>query len=138
GTLRGQWLIHERMSIELVREPGWMPPQPVTMTWDDLDNEIADRPIGQNEIPGVYLYRRVGFDERPLELLPTGRIGKGAGQCERTWRLVDTPSGQSLGLFSDNGGDSCWLTLRNDSIWRGHWLNHERMPIELILQNTSA
>lgn len=95
-------------------------------------SEVSDMSeIKAEDLPGVYTYRRVGHDERLMELLPNGKIGQGTASCERTWRLAPTPHGVALGIFSDNGGDTCWLTLENDRVWRGRWLNHEQMPIEL-------
>lgn len=58
-------------------------------------------------------------------------IGDGAAGCERTWRVVDTPVGESLIVYGDNGGDTCHLVLDAEGRYRGRWLNHERMPVEL-------
>lgn len=92
--------------------------------------DMAD--FTRDQVIGVYTYRRVGHDERPLDLLPDGRIGDGAASCERTWRLNPTPRGYSLGIYGDNGGDTCHLALGEDGVWRGKWINFEQMLIELI------
>lgn len=85
-----------------------------------------------DQIPGRYKYVRVDHDEREIELLADGRIGQGAAACERTWKFLPTPVGQALVIYGDNGGDTCHLTAGEDGIFRGRWLSHERMPIELI------
>lgn len=94
-------------------------------------------------VAGRYLYRRVGHDERVIELIhkpgprirPGGIVGQGAGSCEQTWVFTNTPMGYAIGLFSDNGGDTCWCHLNDDGVWCGRWLAFERMPIELIRQD---
>jgi FkbM family methyltransferase len=86
-------------------------------------------------IIGTYTYRRCGHDERRLELLPDGTIGEGAAGCERTWKLSPTPAGEALIIYGDNGQDTCHLKLCADNVFRGRWLRHERMPIELIRQD---
>lgn len=83
-------------------------------------------------IPGIYTYYRVGYDKRPMELLEDGKIGQGSAGCERVWAIEDTPVGQVVTIYGDHGGPTCHLKLGDDGILRGRWLNHERMPIELI------
>ncbi len=92
---------------------------------------VTMREIQSNQIPGVYTYRRVGHDERRMELLADGRIGEGAAGCERIWKIERTPSGAVVTIFGEHGGPTCHLTLGKDGILRGCWLAHERMPIEL-------
>jgi hypothetical protein len=74
-------------------------------------------------------YRRVGSDERVLELLPGQRVGHGT-RWEQVWLLEFDRDRPSLVI----GGHSC-LTCRlqrdADGIWRGRWLHKERMPVEL-------
>ena len=84
------------------------------------------------QVPGRYTYRRVGHDERSMELLPGGKIGEGAGGCERAWKIEATPSGEVLTIFGDHGGPTCNLSQCEDGTLRGRWLAHEKMPIELV------
>lgn len=84
------------------------------------------------DLPGRYVYRRVGFDERTMELLPDGRIGDGAGSCERVWKIERTPVGQVVTIYGEHGGPTCHLREDADGVLRGAWLAHEKMPIELI------
>lgn len=90
------------------------------------------------DVPGRYLYRRVNHDERPMELLPDGKIGQGAAGCELTWKIERTPSGAVLTIYGHHGGATCHLSAHQDGIWRGRWLAHERMPIELIPEKTAT
>ncbi len=83
-------------------------------------------------IIGSYTYRRCGHDERPMELRSDGTIGDGAAGCERTWKLTPTPTGEALVIYGDGDRDTCHLKICSDGVWRGRWLRHERMPIELI------
>lgn len=75
----------------------------------------------------LWLYERAGHDERWLELLPSGLVGRGAAACEQTWSC--DASGSQLTLR----GDEPTCTLQRDSagVFRGRWLRHERMPVAL-------
>jgi FkbM family methyltransferase len=91
-----------------------------------LQQETLTVTIPSN-IAGHYIYRRVGYDERPLELLPDGTIGEGAGGCEEYWTLT----GQVLAVHG-KGRVTCRLEKDDDDVWRGRWIHDERMPIELV------
>lgn len=88
--------------------------------------------INPSNIPGRYLYRRVGHDERPMVLAADGKITTGAGGCERAWKIEPTPTGPVVTIYGDHGGPTCHLRLAPDDILRGKWLHFEKMPIELI------
>lgn len=88
--------------------------------------------INPSNIPGRYLYRRVGHDERPMVLAADGKITTGAGGCERAWKIEPTPTGPVVTIYGDHGGPTCHLRLAPDHILRGKWLHFEKMPIELI------
>lgn len=83
-------------------------------------------------IPGKYIYRRIGHDERPMELLEGGKIGTGAAGCERVWAIEKTPVGNVVTVYGDHGGPTFHLTLDADGVMRGRWLAHEKMPVELV------
>lgn len=96
--------------------------------------EVAERIITCTPRPsiqvGEYLYRRVGHDERLIELLPNNKVGTGEGGCERYWLYLNG----SLNIYGDSSSCS-GLTCRlywSQGKWVGHWLKHEKMPIELI------
>jgi hypothetical protein len=78
-----------------------------------------------------FQYRRVGVDERLVDLEPDGRIGLGADENETAWRLQGDPENPTL-VISREDADICTLTHDKDGIWRGRWLWYEQMPVELI------
>ncbi len=82
-------------------------------------------------VPGVYHYHRIGHDERELELLPDGTIGIGADGAERRWELSNRSNTPQLSIHGDYG-EICAVELEADGCWRGHWLQYEKMAIELI------
>jgi len=85
----------------------------------------------RQEVAGKdYIYRRVGFDERTLWLAPDGMVGEGARDCERFWDLREVEGQFCLGLYSYEKL-TCDLRLERDGVWRGRWVDHEKMPIEL-------
>lgn len=81
-------------------------------------------------VAGEYLYRRVGHDQRPMQLLTDGAIGHGAAGCERRWSLRRLDGTVTLTISGDT--PTCHLMAGADGVWRGRWLRHEQMPIELI------
>ncbi|MDB5338395.1 MAG: hypothetical protein JWN70_4014, partial [Planctomycetaceae bacterium] len=62
---------------------------------------VTMQDIQVSQIPGVYTYRRIGYDERPMELLANGKIGEGSAGCESGWRIEQTPAGAVQILFVD-------------------------------------
>jgi hypothetical protein len=81
-------------------------------------------------LAGRFRYRRVGHDERDLELLPGGAVGAGAGGRERRWSVFLVEGEALLALCGDDR-PTCVLRRCPDGVWRGHWLEYERMPVEL-------
>jgi ADP-heptose:LPS heptosyltransferase len=82
-------------------------------------------------IEGAWVYRRVGYDQRPIEFREDGSIGVGRGGCERMWRLCRADDGMALEIGGD-GGLLFSATSVSDGRWIGRWLYGERMPIELL------
>ncbi len=78
-----------------------------------------------------FLYRRVGYDERPMRLEPAGKVGEGAAECERRWD-VNIDDGRTILTLGRLDRPTCHLQRNGDGIWTGQWLEHERMPIEFI------
>ena len=85
-----------------------------------------------DDIPGDYTYHRVGHDKRRVVLAERGHIGEGAADCERTWQVESLPIGQVLTISDRGGNPTCHLKRDPDGTFRGRWLRHERMPIELV------
>jgi hypothetical protein len=78
-----------------------------------------------------FRYVRRATDERTLELLSDHTIGVGAAACERSWNLEEGNRALTL-VIAGEYGEICRLRLEVDGVWRGHWLQFEQMPIELI------
>ena len=76
-------------------------------------------------------YVRIGHDRRPMELLPGGRIGAGAADCEEFWSIEPGVSGRPALLLLGRGRVTARLHSGSDGVFRGGWLVHERMPVEL-------
>jgi hypothetical protein len=80
-----------------------------------------------------YIYRRVGHDERPMELGSSGIITEGAGDCENSWQVDLDRSEKPVLTIAGEKGPTCNLRWDDGSqIWRGRWLHYERMLIELV------
>ena len=78
-----------------------------------------------------FTYKREGYDERTLELLPDFRIGSGAARMELGWDLEEDKDGNPTLILLNNGGPTCFLSRAEGDAWKGRWLIYERMPIEL-------
>jgi len=81
-------------------------------------------------VAGRYLYRRVGHDERPLRLHENGSISEGSAGCELSWTLRLVDGAPTLTIHGDT--PTCRLVSDDNGVWRGKWIHHEQMPIEMI------
>jgi ADP-heptose:LPS heptosyltransferase len=84
-----------------------------------------------------FVYRLVGAGERILELLPGYRIGRGRGRLEYGWYLLQGGAQPTLVIegLRERGrvGPTCTLTRGDvDGIWRGRWLEYEKLAVELV------
>lgn len=81
-------------------------------------------------IIGQYTYRRIGHDQRPVELRADGTIDHGevAGNNERRWRLLHDGSLEIRG----DAGVIAVCRRDGDRVWRGRWNKYERMPVEFV------
>src|ERR1051325_9970608 len=77
-----------------------------------------------------YRYHRVGFDSRLLSFRRNGTIGQGSADNEVYWDLYLDGS-QPLLEIASLTRPTCLLT-EEAGVWKGQWLVHEQMPIELI------
>ena len=77
-------------------------------------------------------YTRVGYDERTISFEASRAIGEGSAECERVWH-VNAVDGQPLLTMSRLDRRTCHLRREEDGVWRGQWLEHERMPVELTV-----
>ncbi len=79
----------------------------------------------------IYRYHRVGYDSRLLSFRVNGTVGQGAADNETYW---DLHLYQAEPLLEIGAVDRATCLLREDrsGVWKGQWLLHEQMPIELI------
>jgi hypothetical protein len=104
--------------------------------WDghvDLEPAVASAPAREAELLRIryYRYRCLGSDERVLSLLPGGWIGDGMPEWEQTWRVEGDDAGRTL-IIEGQVGVTCRLAPDPDGVWRGRWLHHEQVPVELV------
>lgn len=92
------------------------------MNLNDVQHAIIDQ--------RWFNYVRVGHDERPLEFLEGGMLGRGAARCERTWAL-EAEGGVVHLVISGHTFITCRLVCVGGNDWEGRWLEYERMPIRL-------
>ena len=99
----------------------------------DLQRLERARAVEEALAGAILEYRRIGFDQRPLELRRGGVVGDGAADCERSWRIDLDQAGVPTLTIAGHRGATC--RLRRDGAsgrWKGRWLHHERMRIELV------
>lgn len=78
-----------------------------------------------------YMYTRVGYDSRTIELCPDGKIAAGDNAVEHQWRIIGTPEQPRLGLFM-NGLLLADLVPATDGAFSGDWVLFEQMPVTLV------
>jgi hypothetical protein len=89
------------------------------------EQKVIDSIQGQKAI-----YKRVGYDERLLCFAADRMISEGAAECERCWHV--NQQGEEMVLtLSRLDRPTCHLRQLDRQTWTGHWLEYERMPIEL-------
>jgi hypothetical protein len=97
--------------------------------WNESPNELEAAAI--NRIGDrTYLYERIGFDSRQLELLSNRAVGEGRADNEQTWTVV-TRRGSLRLLIHGASSPTCALQAVEDGTWRGRWYRHERMEVRL-------
>jgi hypothetical protein len=78
------------------------------------------------------LYARVGHDQRMISFERDRVIGEGSAECERLWHVNEVDD-QPVLTISRLDRPTCHCCRSADGTWRGHWLEFERMPIEVTL-----
>lgn len=89
-----------------------------------------DLPDWLPEIPGRYLYDRVGIGKRNIYLEPDGNISEGAASCERQWRLKTRYGFLEL-IVSGDRADTMRLVRDESGRFVGRWLDFERNDVVL-------
>ena len=77
-----------------------------------------------------YRYHRVGFDSRLISFRRNGTIGQGAAENEIYCDLY-LDGNQPLLEIASLTRPTC-LLKEAAGVWKGEWLVHEQMPVELI------
>lgn len=126
GNFYGRWLNHERMPILLKSNKNISP--------EKFDVEVI-----KSEISGkTVLYHRVGYDSRPLEFKSDGFIGKGAGDAEFKWHVEDSDGYYFVKVLDKNNKLTFTVLRESDGVYRGRWLDHEKMSVELHLSTKTT
>lgn len=84
-----------------------------------------------------WLYKRLGYDERPMTFSLSGRIQEGSAEQERQWTLIQSDNGIMLQVMGSSGTTFC-AVADGPNRWIGHWSVHERMPIELTASSETS
>jgi hypothetical protein len=79
-----------------------------------------------------FVYIRVGYDKRVISMGPGGLIVEGSGGMERYWWLDEGDDEVVVSIGPEPQEPICRLTLDKGDIWRGEWLDYEKMPVELV------
>lgn len=128
GNRRNDSLRNEDLCFGFVKD--------LTKVWNGVPwSNPAPAPDEQQVITSLehrrFRYRRVGYDERDLLLGPACEVQDGAAECERRW-YINHDGGSHVLTLSRLDRPTCHLRQDHDGVWRGAWLEHERMPIELV------
>lgn len=96
------------------------------------DAEELDFMLARSK-PRRYRYVRRDLDERVLELLPGGGIGRGRERCEERW-FVDRGEDGRIGLAITGGGRVTARLQPEDAedAFRGQWLFAEACEVSLL------
>ncbi len=79
----------------------------------------------------AWIYRRVGRDMRPMRLSLDGVVVEGEAELERFWRFRASDAEPVLEICGRDGVTAV-LHRNADDLWRGRWLIHEQLPVELV------
>lgn len=83
----------------------------------------------------VFIYDRIGFDKREIRLGRRGRIKEGQMFRESMWKVQKINDVYAIVFLGEDEEVTCYLTRGADSIWRGRWIGHEKMLVELVPEN---
>jgi len=151
GVWRGRWANFEKMPIELREVAAQVLPHTEETTIDANVNATAVAQLAAQEITikteilspadlvafvnatRSFVYCRVGFDQRRMELLPGGIIGHGAAALERRWAASE----DGLALTGD-AGIIAVLRPHDTGTFLGRWTQFERMPVILASANRAT
>lgn len=129
NTIAG--FLHEDLCKKYLKE--------LTNKWDGI---ISDKPIQDlrdRELAGLidelkekrYLYIREGHDQRPMRLLNGGLIGEGGNALEMIWWMSKPRGVPTLNIGANQDNITCTMTRDSVGVWKGAWLQFEKMPVTL-------
>lgn len=109
-------------------------PDTTKATWDVKDSDLR-------ELSGIYKYTRVGYDNRTIELLPDGTIGRGRANLEQWWLPLTKHGDRHIMLFGFPRNNMHWedeicILSETPDGFSGEWAKHEKMPI--LLERSSS
>lgn len=87
------------------------------------------KPERYARVAGRYVYHRIGYDSRPMELREDGTIGEGSGGNEKSWTVRAVANRECLSILGEHGKVCCTLEADSLGSFRGRWNEFERMPI---------
>jgi hypothetical protein len=133
GNRRVHGFLHEERCLAFCAELAarWDPTPPTVRRYREEKKSAEERAAAARVVGRRFDYHRVGYDRRPLHLLPDGRVGEGAAGCELFWDLRVADGGKVLLEIYSDRDVTVRLEPNGHDIWRGRWLRHECMPIEL-------
>jgi ADP-heptose:LPS heptosyltransferase len=87
----------------------------------------------------VVSYNREGVDIRPIVLKAGGSIGDGGGRMERCWAVRPDSDGPTLEIYGDDGVTArLKQDARHSWLWKGSWVIHEKMPLEISVHRAQS
>lgn len=122
-------LPYEKDTLELIDELNivWN-----NKIWENKGNSLEEFDIINSIIDKRYAYVRVGMDRRDMIFDIDNKIGLGTDRLERNWYIFKDKSGVIKMSIIGDEGLTCLLTMGEDRIFRGRWINHERCAIEVV------
>lgn len=128
GNRRNDSLANEELCFNLIADlrKRWN-----GVLWHNPDPTPQEQCVIEELTGRRFLYRRVGYDERPMRLGQHSLISEGSAECERRWD-VNVEDDKTILTISRLDRPTCHLLRGSDDLWQGRWLEHERMPVELI------
>lgn len=99
--------------------------------WFNLEPSDEEQELIRELSGRRFLYRRVGYDERPMALQGNRQVGEGRAGKEQIWDVCIRDGCPTLTLASSDW-PTCYLHRDADGVWRGQWLEYEKMQVELV------
>lgn len=78
-----------------------------------------------------YMYVRVGYDFRPIEFLPGGKLNAGPAAVESGWSVAGSDNAPKVLIWQ---GDSVLVdaAVGKQGMLHGNWVQHEKMPCIML------